>query len=156
MATGKSTVGPLVARQLTVPFVDLDALIAKRAGIEVAAIFATRGEPAFRRLEREALEIALGKGNIVLALGGGTLHQAGNLERIQAAMDVVILEASLETIKERGGKDRPLWSRAEQLLAERLPIYRRAGPQIRVDNLSPEVIASRVIAATGGGGQGWF
>lgn len=156
MATGKSTVGPLVARQLAVPFVDLDALIVKRAGDEIADIFATRGEPAFRRLEREALEVALGKGSIVLALGGGTLHQPGNLERIQAVMDVVILEASLETIKARGGSGRPLWSRAEQLLAERLPVYRRAGPQIRVEGLSPEVIASRVIAATGGGVQGWF
>ncbi|MDG1483024.1 MAG: shikimate kinase [Myxococcota bacterium] len=156
MATGKSTVGPLVARQLGVPFVDLDALVAKNAGMEVAAIFASRGEPGFRALEREALGSALEQGSIVLALGGGTLHQLNNLERIQAAMDIVILEATLATIKARGGKSRPLWSRAEQLLAERQPLYRRAGPQIQVDGLTPERIASRVIAATGGGEQGWF
>lgn len=156
MATGKSTVGPLVARQLEVPFVDLDALIVKRAGAEIAEIFARRGEPGFRVLEREALGCALQQGRIVLALGGGTLHQLDNLERIQATMDVVILEASLATIKARGGKSRPLWSRAEQLLAERQPLYQRAGPQVRVDGLTPERVARWVIAAAGGGEQGWF
>ena len=156
MATGKSTVGPLVAQQLGVPFIDLDALVVKRAGIEIAAIFASRGESGFRALEREALEIAIERGISVLALGGGTLHQPGNLERIEAVMDIVILEASLATIKSRGGKDRPLWPHAEQLLSERQPLYLRAGPQIRVDGLSPERIASRVIAATGEGEQEWF
>ncbi len=156
MATGKSTVGPLVARQLVVPFVDLDALIVQRAGVDIPTIFAERGEAGFRRLEREALEIALEKGCIVLALGGGTLHQPGNLERIAAVMDIVILSASMATLAARGGRDRPLWPRAGQLLEERQPGYLRAGPQIRVDGLSPEVIATRVIAATGGGEQAWF
>ena len=66
------------------------------------------------------------------------------------------ISASLKTLKARGGAQRPLWASAEKLYSERLPGYLRAGPQIRVDGLSPEVIASRVIAATGGGEQGWF
>ena len=156
MATGKSTVGPLVARQLAVPFLDLDALITTRAGVDIPEIFRTRGEPGFRRLEREALDIALNQGDIVISLGGGTLHQPGNLERIQARLDVVILTASFATLKDRGGAQRPLWADAERLYAERLPGYLRAGPQVAVDGLSPEVIATRVIAAVGAGEQGWF
>ena len=156
MATGKSTVGQLVARQLTAPFLDLDAFIVKRAGISIPEIFTRRGEAGFRKLERQALEIALRRGGVVLALGGGTLHSPGNLERVQAAMDIVILTASMQTLAARGGSDRPLWPDAERLYRERQPGYLRAGPQIRVDGLSPEVIATRVVAAAGGEEQGWF
>jgi shikimate kinase len=156
MATGKSTVGPLVAQSLDVPYVDLDARIAERSGLTVAEIFRASGEAGFRRLEREALEEVLAREPLVLALGGGTLHQPGLLGLISAVMDIVILSASMQTLKERGGQGRPLWADAERLYAERLPGYLRAGPQVRVDGLSPELIASRVIAATGVGEQRWF
>lgn len=156
MATGKSTVGPLVARQLRLPFVDLDALIQSRAGQPIPTLFAARGEAYFRRVEQEALGAALDRAPIVLALGGGTLHQPGNLERIQSVMEIVVLTATFQTIASRGGKGRPLWDVAEKLYHERLPGYRRAGPQIAVDGLSPEHVAMRVVAAAGAEEQGWF
>ena len=157
MATGKSTVGPLVAQQLGLPFVDLDERISLQAGRSVPAIFQANGEAGFRRLERETLLAALAEGQpMVLALGGGTLHQPGNLDAVAAVMDIVILTASMETLKARGGRNRPLWSNAERLYAERQSGYFRAGPQVRVDGLSPQLIATRVIATTEWGDQGWF
>ena len=55
MGSGKSTVGPLLARRLGCGFVDLDATIEAAAGRSVRELFAERGETEFRRLESEAL-----------------------------------------------------------------------------------------------------
>jgi ATP-dependent exoDNAse (exonuclease V) alpha subunit len=48
MGAGKTTVGRHVAEILGWEFVDLDALVAQRAGKPVADIFTDDGEPAFR------------------------------------------------------------------------------------------------------------
>ena len=74
MGTGKSTIGPLVAAQANVPFVDLDATIEQATGSSIAAIFASDGEHAFRSLEANTLRQLLSSTEPrVIALGGGTL-----------------------------------------------------------------------------------
>ena len=54
MGSGKSVVGRKLAKEMGVRFVDLDREIEIRARASVAAIFRTRGEPAFRALESAA------------------------------------------------------------------------------------------------------
>src|SRR5262245_52839309 len=99
MATGKSTVGRLVAEWCGRPFVDLDAEIERASGQSVADLFATRGEPAFRTLEREALARVLDSGTpAVVALGGGALLGRGTrLDAIDRAV-VVTLEATADEV----------------------------------------------------------
>lgn len=74
---GKSTLAPLVAERLALEPVDADAVLEAREGASVAAIFAERGEPAFRALElRLLLDDLLARPRIVLATGGGAvLHE---------------------------------------------------------------------------------
>ena len=55
MGSGKSTVGPLLARALGWDFYDLDDRIEEIIGMPIAAYFKQEGEPAFRAVEREAL-----------------------------------------------------------------------------------------------------
>ena len=55
MGAGKSTVGPLVARRLSRPFVDVDAALEAQVGRSIADIFAEDGEGAFRQLESQVL-----------------------------------------------------------------------------------------------------
>jgi shikimate kinase len=71
MGAGKTTVGRILAARLNWEFLDLDAYIESRTGLTVPSIFSQHGEPRFRRLESQALASALGRTNVVLALGGG-------------------------------------------------------------------------------------
>src|SRR5271163_997830 len=74
MATGKSTLGPRVARELGWPFVDTDDEIEVAAGKSVAAIWQSGGEGAFRVIEARVAEELLGRSSPhVIALGGGVV-----------------------------------------------------------------------------------
>ena len=61
MGSGKSTVGALVADALGCPFIDLDEVIARKAGRSIPEIFEAEGERGFRRLEKQALEKTIDK-----------------------------------------------------------------------------------------------
>jgi len=56
---GKTTVGRMVAERLHAGFVDIDTILIRKEGKPIALIFAEKGEPAFREMERKEVEIAL-------------------------------------------------------------------------------------------------
>ncbi len=153
MATGKSTVGRLVARDVGLPFVDLDAEVERDAGMAVAEIFAARGEGAFRDLEAAALARVLEGGPAVVATGGGAPCREENLQRMRASGLVVALAAPLDEILERAGDPatRPLLrSPREELEAryrDRVPIYRRAHVAVETSGRSVKEVARLVVRA---------
>jgi thiamine-phosphate pyrophosphorylase len=81
---GKSTLGRLLAKDLDLPFRDLDDLIEADQGCPVGAIFATQGEAAFRALE-SALLPALLASPAVVALGGGAWEAPANRQAVAEA-----------------------------------------------------------------------
>ncbi|MGU3408562.1 shikimate kinase [Microbacterium sp. M1A1_1b] len=106
MGAGKSTVGKRVARRLGVPFTDTDRVIVREHG-PIPAIFAGRGEPAFRELEAEAVRKALATGGVI-AVGGGAVTHAATRDALTGAR-IVLLTVSPEAVAERiNGSDRPL------------------------------------------------
>lgn len=152
MGAGKSTVGGLLAGELTCPFVDLDAAVAAATGQEVGEIFATSGERRFRELEDEHLRRTARLEPCVVATGGGTPIAAENRRWMRAHGTIVWLDVAFERLSERVNEavERPLWSdvaRARQLFDRRLEIYRDCDLAIEVGDETPEEIA-RVIAAT--------
>ena len=62
MGCGKSSVGRRLSELLCCPFMDLDEVIVETAGRSIPEIFATKGEPAFRQMELEALKTVTGGG----------------------------------------------------------------------------------------------
>lgn len=156
MGSGKTTVGILLARQLAWRFEDLDARIEQSAGLNISAIFERRGEAAFREIEREQFEKALGRSAesgepVVLALGGGTYAQPGIVERLRTFGAVVIwLDCPMNLLLARCAtmNNRPLFrdeASFRSLLTERLPFYEQADYRVAGDD-DPAVVVARILA----------
>ena len=104
MGCGKSSTGRALAERLGARFMDLDAEIVARDGRTIPEIFREGGEAAFRAVELETLravldEAAQAPGDVVLALGGGTLTVPAAREIILAETECVFLRTRFETIR---------------------------------------------------------
>ncbi len=132
MGSGKSSIGPMLARRLGYSFTDTDVLISSREGRSVAEIFAEQGESHFRQLERDVVRELGAANGMVIATGGGTLLIPENRALLEACGPVVCLSASAEVLARRlaGKQGLPLLpeeGRAEaieKLLSERDYLYR--------------------------------
>ncbi|MBL0062635.1 MAG: shikimate kinase AroK [bacterium] len=99
--SGKSTIGPLLAKLRGQPFIDLDTMIAERAGMDIPAIFRSMGETKFRDFESLALVQAASRGDSVIALGGGALEREDNRDIVLASGMLIHLEAPLALLAAR-------------------------------------------------------
>jgi shikimate kinase / 3-dehydroquinate synthase len=143
--TGKSTIGRTLARNLNLPFVDLDRVIETKAGLSIEQIMEQQGEATFRDLETAALKASVGQESSVrsqvIALGGGALLRDENRAIAEANGKVVLLNAQLpillERLKNDGGK-RPLLAgdmgeKLTSLLERRRDHYSSFPIQLQVD-----------------------
>lgn len=165
--SGKSTVGRLLASRLGGGFVDLDDLTPAVLGCATAAeALTTKGEPAFRSAERQALDDPRVRGAAVVALGGGTPTHAASAEelrkRVALGDQLVYLRASVETLIARLAatdlSKRPSLTGADPLAevgtvwARRDPVYLGLATAIvEVDGRTEAEVVDRVAAAIGGG-----
>ena len=150
MGSGKSTIGRLVAHSLGFEFADTDHLITDAAHRNIPQIFATEGEPGFRKRETAALQSLDGKQNHVIATGGGIVTVPENLSILRQLGFVVWLNADPITLHHRTshGHDRPLLRNADpagtlrDLLEKRGPLYEQVCDlKITTDEFSTEEIA---------------
>ena len=170
MATGKSSVGSLVARRLGWEFVDVDTIIVGRAGKPIAKIFDEQGEPHFRQLEREVVANLAndrrrcphchGPFPEVISTGGGVLVDESNSAALKRVGVIVCLTARPEVVAARveksktkrpklteGGKS--TLARIKELMDERFNAYARADVQIDTSDLTVDQLADHVISAFG-------
>ena len=151
MAAGKTTVARAIARRLGWRAEDVDELIEARERLTVADIFARRGEPYFRAVEREIVHLLLPLRHTVVATGGGTFMDPESQQAMQLDGASVWLDVPLETIVARLPSDgrRPLSAdrtQMERLFAARQAAYARA--QLRVDATGPaELVTERILEA---------
>ena len=155
MGTGKTAVGKRLAEKLGEEFIELDALIAKKAGKSIPEIFRRNGEIRFRELEIEATREVAAKKNAVIACGGGIVLNKINVDRLRQECVIVCLTASPAVILQRtlGDKDgRPLLAvadRAQQikeLLRFRQPYYARSAEiTINTSRMSINAAADKII-----------
>jgi shikimate kinase len=147
--SGKSTVGPVLARLLDVPFVELDARIEQEAGAPVREIFAREGEARFRELEAAALKDAAALDPSVVSCGGGVVLEPANRVTLRATGEVVFLSVPLDVLRERvrPAEDRPLIHQPEdleRLFLEREPLYREFAAHVVDATGRPEEVAERI------------
>lgn len=154
MGAGKSTVAEEVAARLAVRAIDLDACVARRAGCSVEELFRTRGEAAFRALEREeARRISESDRDAVVALGGGTVTDPVTRRLLLESGVVVTLTAPAEELALRVGEGagRPLLAGGDsltelaRLLEERADAYAECHARVQTSGRSPAQVASEVL-----------
>ncbi len=144
MGVGKSAVGRALARSLHLQYLDSDWAIEHKAGMPITEIFKTRGEAAFRSMEREFIESGHPAEGVVVSCGGGLPVQPGMGELLKSKGVVICLFASPETIVQRtvGNPKRPLLNvenpeeRIRQLMGEREPVYMNTGIGISTESRS--------------------
>jgi XRE family aerobic/anaerobic benzoate catabolism transcriptional regulator len=158
---GKSTVGPQLAKQLGVPYFEMDDRIAETAGLPQAQIFELHGADYYRKLEREVLTDLLDDDRpLVLATPGGIVENQGTWELLLERASVVWLKARPEDHWTRvlgQGDHRPMRDRPDAratmrtLLQSRERRYREAPVVEDTHDREPHEIAAslyrRVIAS---------
>ncbi|MEJ2503697.1 MAG: shikimate kinase [Gemmatimonadota bacterium] len=155
MASGKSTVGRLLARRLGWSFLDFDETIRDRTGRDAGTLIRTRGEAAFRALEAELTHEAAGLTAVVLAPGGGWVTQPGLADLLGPGTVRVWLRVSAAEAVRRAdaeGRDRPLLGpaagrleRAAELIRRREPLYSAAELAVDVDGKDPEAVVEAIV-----------
>ncbi|MBI3732930.1 MAG: 3-dehydroquinate synthase [Chloroflexi bacterium] len=158
MGTGKTTVGSRVASALQRDFVDMDEVIAARAGKPVAHIFADEGEARFRERERVLCRELASRDGLVIATGGGSLVDDASRALLARNTTLFCLDASPEEIARRlaGCADRPLLDarragqspaeRIARMVAERESAYALIPRHVATDGLSAEQVAEQVLS----------
>jgi len=148
MGSGKSTVGPLLARVLGRPFVDLDLLIEERVGKTIGTIFLEEGEAGFRKYESDALRKVASR-ECVVATGGGVVTREENWDILKKGFTVALM-ASLEELERRlaGSQGRPLLKGDRDwrgLFQEREPLYKRASLVVDTTGLTPLEVVEAIL-----------
>jgi shikimate kinase / 3-dehydroquinate synthase len=156
MATGKSTVGPLLAGRLGVPFLDTDAEIERTAGRRVPDLWREEGEEAFRAREAALVETLLDDpAPRVIAFGGGTVTTTRTRRYALDHALVVTLTTSPETVVARAGELalRPNLAvggdpvaRARDLLQRREAAYAECHLSLSTEALAPEAVVDAVLS----------
>ena len=98
MGAGKTTIGKILAKDLGVPFYDLDWYIETRMRKKVKQIFDERGEEGFRIIERNMLHEVAEFEDVVVACGGGTPCFFDNMEYLVGQGDVVYLRGTPDVL----------------------------------------------------------
>jgi shikimate kinase len=158
MGSGKSSVGRLLAKRLSCPFIDLDKEIVDTAGRSINDIFSRDGEQAFRTMETLCLKQVIQAGRSVIATGGGVVISAENRLLMRTSGIVVNLDVSLPQVLQRlhGATDRPLFNGSDaansvkSLMDERKQFYADADIRIDTDGKSVEDVSAEILSCVKG------
>lgn len=152
MGTGKTTVGRLLTEKLGWTFVDTDQLIIEKTGMEIAHIFAEKGERWFRDQETEVVKQVLEGSKQVVSTGGGSVLRKQNRETMINNGMVVALKADAQTIIARVSMndERPLLQgdhkqKVLELLEQRKAAYDFAHYQLDTAALGPHKLCEEIV-----------
>lgn len=153
MGSGKSTIASQMQKRFHLRRIEMDDCIVKKAGMPISQIFATQGEPAFRRMETALLKKISYHSDYVVSCGGGVVLKAENVRLMKRSGKVVLLVASPEVILERVSRNnrRPVLEGKKNLkditemMEARRPAYEAAADlTIEIDGKTPEEIADEL------------
>jgi shikimate kinase len=156
MGSGKTAVGKHLAKLLRAPFVDSDAEIEQRTGVDIPYIFEKEGEAGFRVREHEVIEDLTRRSPIVLATGGGAVLREDNRRALAERGFVVYLATTVEQQlrRVRQSRHRPLLQNVDpelklrELFAIRSPLYESiARLRVDTDGMRVQAVAAAIKTA---------
>ena len=157
-ATGKSSVGRLLASMLGWRFIDTDFEIEKKQGFSISRMVAGNGWKFFRNQEKKLLTELTDLEQVVVATGGGAIMHQQIWNRLMENGLVVWLTADPQIICQRLAADpategqRPsltssdILTEVESVLRERQSLY-RAGSHLKIDSSRSVVEITEEIMA---------
>ena len=145
-ASGKSTVGKILAKALDRRVIDTDKLIAERAGKDIPTVFREDGEAKFRELEAEVIREVASETGVIIATGGGAVLRSENMDALRENGRIYFIDRPLERLMPTD--NRPLSSTKEDIekrYHERYKIYTKAA-DVRVwANCFPKAVAEKIM-----------
>lgn len=129
-ASGKSTIGVLLAKRLGYSFVDVDIVIQEKEKRLLKEIIAQEGTEGFMAVENR-INAELDVDHSVIAPGGSVIYGKEAMEHLKEISTIVYLKLSYEDLKERLGNlvDRGVVLKDGMTLLdlyeERVPYYER-------------------------------
>lgn len=150
---GKTSVGKVLAKKLSLNFLDSDKVVEEKSGKSIPEIFITDGEPAFREMERAAVIDLIENQDGVIALGGGSVMDLEVSKRLLPMANVVFLDVSISNAAPRVGfnRDRPLLlgNPRQQwiaLMEKRRSTYEAlAKARVSTDNKKPVEVVEEIV-----------
>jgi shikimate kinase len=108
IGSGKTAVGRRLARDLELPFHDLDREMDRLLGHSFHRLVQERGWLAFRELEYSICKQFACRQRSLIGLGGGTVRYEWNMDVLRGTGLTILLTASLEELARRvRAADRP-------------------------------------------------
>lgn len=153
MASGKSSVGARLAKNLGIPFADTDREIEKEVRKPVHRFFLETDEPLFREMESGVLSHLLSLYDntlLVVATGGGILERKKNRDLIFGKSLCIHLKTSFETIarriRERNTSHRLLWNNGfdRALYEKRQRHYALAHAEVATDGKRVSAVSAKI------------
>ncbi len=144
-ASGKSTVGKIVAENLGRELIDTDRLIVERYG-DIPTIFREKGERYFRDLESEVIKEVSALSGKVISLGGGAVLRAENVAALRQNGAIFFIDRSPEFLIPTD--DRPLADKKEKIMRlynRRIDTYMNTADFIIDGDCDPEDVADSII-----------
>ena len=152
MASGKSTIGRLLAKKLNLKFYDSDFIIERKAKMKIFEIFEKKGESEFRKLEKKITLSLLKKNNCVISLGGGAFINEVIRNVAQKKGMTIWLNWKSSTIIDRIKKNnrRPIAynlsdNALNDLIINRSKFYSKAKYEINCEDIKKNTIVNTII-----------
>lgn len=161
MGAGKSRIGPLLAKELKVSFLDTDKIIEQYSNKKIHEIFESEGETVFRKREQALLfQLIRQEQKAVIAVGGGALVNPENKNIAEKNAVIIYIKSSPDAIFERvkNNTKRPLLNvqrnenfeinlknRITELLTSRKDVYESADIIFDRDGLEADEVCKRIL-----------
>ena len=152
MGSGKSSIGYLVSKKLSLKFIDIDNLIEEEAGTNISKIFKDKGEDYFRSLEEKITLNTLKNTHTVVSLGGGGFINDKIRKEVLTNHFSFWLNWDESVLLKRiiNSKKRPLAfhstdQEVKQLIKKRSIIYSKAQFKINCNKLTKTEIVKKII-----------